>query len=110
MSIKSIYTSAPKSVKVGIWVVVGIGLVWSVSKLVKGGNRLSVKHDTKHNRSFYVSYLISNNYAEPRQQDFLMSANEDYIIAWYKAAKNSQVQFPLDGKLYNVKGGRASQI
>lgn len=107
MSIKQTYNSAPTAVKYIIWIG-GIALaIWGGSKLFKGAQRLSIKGDTKHNRSFYVEYLIANQFATPVQQDFMMGAGEDYIAAWYDGAKAGQLSFKLNSKEYSTKGGSA---
>jgi hypothetical protein len=57
-------------------------------------------------KSIQVSYLIKNNYTtgSPAQ---LMGMGDDYILAWYKAARKQGTSFELGGKQYNTKGGQA---
>jgi hypothetical protein len=53
-----------------------------------------------------VHYLIAGNYTGATIAD-LLGMGDDYIAAWYKAAKDGKASFTLSSGTYNVKGGKA---
>jgi hypothetical protein len=58
------------------------------------------------NKLAKVTYLINNNYSQGTP-NVLMTFGDDYINAWYKAAKAGQAAFILSGKTYHTLGGTA---
>jgi hypothetical protein len=51
-----------------------------------------------------IKYLISGNYTSGTLSD-LMNMGDDYIKAWYQAAKDSKDSFTVASATYNTKGG-----
>ena len=106
--ISQAYNSAPKSVKIGIWVV-GTGIVlftaWKLSKSFKG---IGVKNKTVHNKSFYVEYLVQNGKANKGSVEGMMNFGDDYLRAWYEAAKKNYPTFTVNNKIYLTHGGKAA--
>lgn len=53
-----------------------------------------------------VRFLIQNNYSGGTTAE-LMAFGDDYIQAWWAAAKKGDLIFSLAGKNYNTKGGKS---
>lgn len=52
-----------------------------------------------------VTYLVSKGFASDLSG--LLKLGDDYIKAWYKAAKDGYAQFTLGNKTYKTNGGLA---
>lgn len=51
-----------------------------------------------------IHYLISGNFTTTNINE-LLSRGDDYIKAWFMAAKDGKQTFVLTGTSYNVQGG-----
>lgn len=56
-------------------------------------------------KNTYAKYLIKWNYTSTALS-VLLTFGEDYLKAWYKAAKEKQPSFSLNGANYNTQGGK----
>lgn len=79
----------------------GIVTVSVIAVLGFGAYRLFYK--TKRQK---VKYLIEGNYSQGTEAE-LMAFGDDYIDAWYKAAKDGRDSFALGTGMYHTKGGTA---
>ena len=53
-----------------------------------------------------VDYLIKHRFTKGKKET-MMSFGDDYLAAWHKAAKENNVEFELNGKIYLTQGGKA---
>lgn len=83
-----------KNVKGAIAVVIFVGLVFIAYKQVVPGKKRKVE------------YIVDHGYHS--SVNTLLSFDDDYIDAWYKAAKAGSETFQVNGGTYRTKGGRAT--
>jgi hypothetical protein len=77
-----------------------------VAVLVVLGIAAVVYTQLKPSKKAKASYLISGNYTTMTLAQ-LLSMGDDYVNAWYDAAKSSAASFLVNGKSYNIQGGKA---
>jgi hypothetical protein len=80
----------------------GIIAVLVVGALVFATMKLTTKKSKRKMAEFIVD---SGNHGNV---DTLVSFGDDYIEAWFKAAKKGVETFTLNGVSYNTKGGKLS--
>lgn len=90
-----------KNLKGAIVVIVVLGVGYAVYRITR-------PKSTKVSKSAMVAYLIQNNYFGSTP-DVLMTFGDDFVAAWYAAAKAMQSTFSYNGKSYNTGGGKAVQ-
>lgn len=69
--------------------------------LVKYGNPQKRKADM-------AQFIVANGFHH--DISFLLTAQDDYIKAWYKAAKAGEQTFAFNGKTYLTAGGKVKAI
>lgn len=50
--------------------------------------------------------VIVNSKKASNPKNVLSTFGEDYLLAWASAIQNGEITFELDGKVYNVEGGK----
>ncbi|HEX4850073.1 MAG TPA: hypothetical protein VFV08_04660 [Puia sp.] len=71
-----------------------------------GGYILLKKKNAPLTKEQQAEFLSANGFSQGSVQ-WLMSLGDDYIGAWYNAAKAGQKSFVLSGSTYSVSGGEA---
>lgn len=81
----------------------GIGVAALAAGVYVIGNKLGWFENVR--REKYADYLIANSFSANREN--LLKFDQDFLKAWFEAAKRGDEYFSYGNKTYNVKGGRA---
>jgi hypothetical protein len=77
--------------------------VFGVLALV-GGSAFYLYTNTK---TFYATKIAKEG--KSSNLDVLLTFDKKFLKQWYKAVKNKENTFTLDGKVYNTQGGKLKQ-
>jgi len=77
-----------------------------VAFTIIGGYILIKKKSSPVTKEQQAEFLSANGFSQGSVQ-WLMSLGNDYIAAWYNAAKSNQQSFVLSGSTYAVHGGES---
>jgi hypothetical protein len=89
-----------KLINTAIIVILGSGILFAAYKLFFSG---------KQKKKKMIEYLITQGYISKSGFNYWMTAETDYITAWYEAAKALFQRFTYMGKEYYTQGGKAVQ-
>lgn len=95
-----------KNVKGVIVAIVVLGVGYAAYKIFL--KKKTVPAQPPVSKTGMVSFIIQNNYSGGTPPE-LMAFGDDFITAWYAAAKAMQSTFSYNGRSYNTSGGKAVQ-
>lgn len=78
----------------------------AIAGIIVGGVWLMNKYGNKDKRRLDMAlFIVSKGYT--KNLEFLLTTDDDYLKAWYQAAKAGDKTFTLKrtGKTYSVQGG-----
>ena len=87
--------------KIITWGLIAAAVTGGIYLLVKYGNPAKRKQDM-------ALFIVANGLHH--DMNFLVSADDAYLEAWYKAAKKNAETFTVNGKIYFTKGGKAKTV
>jgi hypothetical protein len=58
-------------------------------------------------KKFYAQYLVNKAFYKSGLDNLLDLGGEEFLKAWYEAAKINAPEFTLNGKTYITQGGKA---